>query len=92
MKTIYLAIAREDTWETSAKVVGMYSSVESAKADLAKRFADAGVKMGNELLWQGQTYTCKDVKAVAYFHGDVPLVGWGTERHEIVILKQKVDL
>ena len=40
MKTIYLAIAREDTWETSAKVVGMYSSVEDAKADLAKRFSD----------------------------------------------------
>ena len=35
MKTIYLAIAREDTWETSAKVVGMYASVEDAKDDLA---------------------------------------------------------
>ena len=92
MKTIYLAIAREDTGETSAKVVGMYSSVEDAKADLAKRFSDLRDKIENEFLWQEQKYTCKDVKAVAYFHGDVPLVGWGTERHEIVILEQKVNV
>ena len=70
----------------------MYASVEAAKTDLAKRFDDLRDKMENEFLWQEQKYTCKDVKAVAYFHGDVPLVGWGTERHEIVILKQKVNV
>ena len=92
MKTIYLAIAREDTWETSAKVVGMYASVEAAKTDLAKRFDDLRDKMENEFLWQEQKYTCKDVKAVAYFHGDTPSVGWGCERYEIAILEQKVDV
>jgi hypothetical protein len=50
MKTIYLAIAREDTWETSTKVVGMYNSAESAKADLAKRFSGLRDKPENEFL------------------------------------------
>ena len=92
MKTIYLAVAREDNWETSAKVVGMYASVEAAKTDLAKRFDDLRDKMENEFLWQEQKYTCKDVKAVAYFHGNIPSVGRGCERHEIVILEQKVNV
>ena len=38
MKSIYIAIAREDTQEASSKVVGIYNTVESAKADLTKRF------------------------------------------------------
>lgn len=92
MKTIYLAIAREDNWETSAKVIGMYNSVESAKTDLNTRFEDLRDKPENEFLWQEEKYTHPHLKAVAYFYGDVPSVGWGTDRHEIVLLSQQVDV
>lgn len=89
MKTIYLAIAREDDWETSSKIVGMYNSVEEARADLSKRFIDIKDKNENEFLWQDAKYTCPNVKAVAYFYGATS-TGWNAERYEIAILKQEI--
>ncbi len=92
MKTIYLVVAREDDWETSLKVIGMYKSVEVAKADLNKRFEDLRDKPENEYLWKDRECTNEDVKSVLYFYGNLRHSGYRTKRQEIAILEQQVDV
>ncbi len=91
MVSVYLVVAREDDWETSTKIVGLYGSIEEAKDDLSKQFRDIREGHQNEFLWENKTYTRLDLTAIEYLYGDVTSNSLGTHRHQIVILEQKIN-